>query len=72
MQFLANMCIPPFLLYTGSNKKYRERMINVQQELDELNREIASENNKRKVKKGGSSHEVKKLRKSNAAGKDSI
>ena len=47
-------------------------MSNVQQELDELNCEIASENNKRKVKKGGSSHEVKKLRKSNAAGKDSI
>ena len=47
-------------------------MSNVQQELDELNCEIASENNKRKVKKGGSSYEVKKLRKSNAAGKDSI
>ena len=61
-----------FFLYAGSNKKYRELMSNVQQELDELNCEIASENNKRKVKKGGSSHEVKKLRKSNAAGKDSL
>ena len=66
------MCIPPFLLYTGSNKKYRERMSNVQQELDELNREIASENNKYEVKKGGNSRNVKELRKSNAAGKDSI
>lgn len=63
---------PPFLLYIGSNKKYRERMSNVQQELDELNLEIASENNKCEVKKGGNSRNVKKLRKSNAAGKDSI
>jgi len=47
-------------------------MSNVQQELDELNLEIASENNKCEVKKGGNSGNVKKLRKSNAAGKDSI
>ena len=47
-------------------------MSNVQQELDELNLEIVSENNKCEVKKGGNSRNVKKLRKSNAAGKDSI
>ena len=55
--------------YAVWNKKYTDRIINVQQELVELNREIAlaSENNKRKVKKGKGGRKVKKSRKSNAA-----
>jgi hypothetical protein len=60
--------------YAVWNKKYTDRIINVQQELVELNREIAlaSENNKRKVKQGKGGRKVKKSRKSNAAGKGSI
>jgi hypothetical protein len=37
--------------YTGWNKKFSDRISAVQQELDELNRQIASENNNRQVKK---------------------
>ena len=58
--------------YAVWNKKYTDTIINVQQELVELNREIASENNKRKVKQGKGGRKVKKSRKSNAAGKGSI
>ena len=53
--------------YAVWNKKYTDTIINVQQELVELNREIASENNKRKVKQGKGGRKVKKSRKSNAA-----
>ena len=63
------MYVPFF--YSAWNKKYIDRIINVQQELVELNREIASENNKRKVKQGKGGGKVKKSRKSNAAGTSS-
>ena len=58
--------------YAGWSKKYTDTIIKVQQELVELNREIASENNKRKVKQGKGGRKVKKSRKSNSAGKGSI
>lgn len=59
------MYVPFF--YSAWNKKYIDRIINVQQELVELNREIASETNKRKVNQGKGGGKVKKSRKSNAA-----